>query len=557
MRKRALFFIILSVLLWMPAPAECATLAEIYGTMIQEGDLLFSEEVSFFGLNEESQHGLADYDEVYARAGFTRFDTSARFSLGKDAEMVIGLTQACPAGYTREVYNPSGRFSVEQDYNIDNLWDYFLYLRARKGAFEPYIRVMEKTQKTDWHSSNYPGAPDYYAYIRSHYEDISAGLRYLWGAQEGAAAVSALSILDRPLLDAGQVSLDALLQYRNGTVRRNSYYYFNSLLSTDYNMYHRLDDQVTPAAHIGLGIGDTMEFASGLSFSFPYKYFYEYRRRSSAGRLTLKSSYKTDRDFAVPLRLRYRPADTIELTLSADTAYCRQRLDYWRVETTGSVTRFDSKKLNYLNTKPSLSLLYLLERGKEIRQDALSGLTGAYLSAGQLLTKFSYVRDIAHLDKSDGNGPQNRIDPYNVFMYPLDYFVTGTEYANFFLGNYSGAAADTAVQNYNLFTLDLLYGVTDWLNVGAVAGYRSKSNFHTFAVGGSSVYELRSRAYALDPYWFLGIPCHLRVGKNVSMTLSWFWVPQYPSSVAIDGLPKEFSAETEYQQGSLSVQILF
>ena len=65
-----------------------------------------------------------------------------------------------------------------------------------------------------------------------------------------------------------------------------------------------------------------------------------------------------------------------------------------------------------------------------------------------------FQRDITSLDKADNNNAQNVIDPYNLFLYPLDSFASGSEAGSFFLGNKTTRVAEVQPQNYCVVSSD-------------------------------------------------------------------------------------------------------
>jgi hypothetical protein len=550
-----LFFFFLSA-------SGAATLSQLYGYLLEQNEFLLTQQYFFFHLHENANHASDDYDKVNSRTEY--FSPTVFFKLSplKNSEINLGYAQMPPITYSRSTYDPDGELAVVQDYQLGYLRDFILQMRMRQGPFEPYIQVLERRQKSGWNSSLFPKPPDYFSYILSHYEDFSLGLRYLSGDfQENDSPESNLALLRRPLLNAGQLALDGQLRYRKAALRRNDYYYFTffgSVFSVFYNFYQRLEPQYTPRIDLAYGLARNLEFDSGLEFSFPYKYHYKYQRVFLGTPLNiLDGTYTLDQNFGMPLRLHYRPWQDIELLFSSDIAYCHQKLGYWS-EAGGIKTFYDDKKLEYFNTQPALTLEYLYGAGKTIAPDEFSRLTKNLLSGGQFLLKFKYLRDITVLDKNDANGAQNRIDPYNVFINPLDLFVAGTEYAATFTGNKSDTATNVAAQNYNLFQLAFTYGFTERFNIGAVAGYRTASRFHHFVLAPTtSSFSLLGRAYVLKPYWFFSVPLDWRLTKNSLVSLAWYYVPHYRTSIDIDTIAKDFKSKTKYQSISFSFKILF
>ena len=554
--KAAAVFLIASLLSFLSPASHAATLSERYGELLGKGDLLLTQDVSYFYMSEAANHAAASYEAVDAEPEYVTLGTNLAFALGSGAEMSVGHAQVVPTDYRREIFTPAGGLSVVQDYELNYLRDYALAARGRVGRFEPYISFLEKTQKTSWYAAEYPDLRSYFSYIRVRFEDADAGVRFLSEGDGMGVSSSNLSLLEGPLLDAGQIDADLRLAYNNGKLRRNVAYYFGGGLIAD-NMYHDLEHQFVPSLRVAYGLSEDLEVTGGVAYAPPYSYIFEYRRSSSAGFTILHGAYESRHDLAVPLGLRYRPRENVEILFSSDLAYCQQRLHSWSQATTGVVTMNDARKLKYLNTQPSVTLTYLWERGREVVRDTFNRFTKTLLAKGQWLMKLHYKRDVTVLDKSAGNGAQNRIDPHNVFLYPVDYFVAGSEHATYFTGNTSTSATNVAPQNYGLFKFDALYGFTDRLNAGVTVGYRTSSRFHHFTVGSSSAYDMQARNYVLKPYWFFGVPCNWRPTENSLVSFAWHYVPRYRSTMGVAGVAEDFEAKTDYHGVTLKVQILF
>jgi hypothetical protein len=558
-RNSIVFFICcgLWILFFVRLPAaRAATLSELYGYLLEKDDFLLTQQVDFYRFVENSHHASFKYDRVESRLELFSSDTALKFSHLKNLEMNFAFTQALPMQYSRSTREPGGDLSVAQDYALGYLRDYVFQVRLRQGSFEPYVSLLEKRQKASWSSSLHPAPPNYFAYILTYYEDFCLGLRYLSQSSAEGGEASDLSLLSTPLLAEDQLSLDAGLRYRKAHLRRNAYIYPGLGLTYLDNYYHQLEAQYTPQVNISYGPADNIEFAGGLAFSFPYKYRYEYRPFLSALINSVDATFELENNLAIPVQFRYRPWQNLELAFSSDFSYCRQRLDYQQ-HMAGALTNAGTRKLRYFNTLPSLTLEYLYEADKAIAPDKFSRLTKEFLSGGQFLVKFKYLRDITALDKDDGNGALNMIDPYNIFLYPLDLFVAGTEYAATFTGNKSDTAANVAAQNYNLFQFACLYGLSERFNTGVVIGHRTSSRFHHFTLGSSSSFDFKSRYYVIKPYWFFSVPCDWRLNEESLLSLVWYYVPNYRTAIDIEGATKEFRSKTNYYSLSLALKVLF
>ncbi|MGE5279829.1 MAG: hypothetical protein ACM3L6_03685 [Deltaproteobacteria bacterium] len=536
------------------APARAATLSERGGPLVQAGEFLLTQDVKYFTMHEAAEHASAAYGAVDAAPAYLTLGTRLTFAVGEEAELSLGHAEAVPADYRRAIFKPAGALDTVQEYELNSLRDYVLAGRLRRGPFEPSFSFTERTQRASWFASTYPAARSYFSYIRTRFEQGRLGVRYLSAA--AGAGLSEFALLEGALLAEGQVEVDAGLDYSRGRLRRDVAYYTGGALIAD-NMYHDLKDRFEPGVRVACGISDGLEVTGGVAYAAPYDYVYEYRRSSVAGLAVTHGDYATRHETTFPLGVRYRPLPHAEARFTSDIVIARQRLDYWKRATTGVVTSYPARKLKYFNIQPSLTVTYLFERGRTVAGDDLARLAGTTLARGQCLLKFSGRRDVTHLDKSAGNGGQNRIDPDNVFLYPLDYYVAGTEDAAYFTGNTSTSAANVAAQDYGLFRLDALYGVTDSVSAGVTVGYRTSSRFHHFTVGSSSAFDLNDRSYVLKPYWFFGVPLRWRPARNVFVTVDWRYVPCYRSTIDVAGQAEDFKAKTDYHTVTAKIDILF
>jgi len=516
--------------------------------------LFLVQDMSAFYMSEAADHASASYEAVDAAPEFVIVDTQLKLGLADGVEMTLGYAQAVPTDYRREIFTPAGGMSVTQDYELNSMRDFMLAGRLRRGPFEPYFSYAQGRQKASGYAASYPDLRSYFSYIRTRFEEGRVGVRTV--SDPGVGALSNLALLEGALLDAGQFDIDAGLGYDGGKLRRNVAIYFGGALISD-TMYHDLEDHFTPGVRVSYGLDEGLEATIGVTYAPPYDYAYEYRRNNVSGLAITHGDYETRHELDLPIGLRYRPAENMEVSFTSDIKYAQQRLNYWQQATTGVVTIYPARKLKYLNTQPTVTLTYLFEQGREIARDAFSKLAGTLLAKGQCLLKFVFQRDVTMLDKSAGNGAQNKIDPYSVFQDPLDYYVAGSEYGTYFTGNTSSSATNVAPQNYGLFKFDALYGITDDVSAGIVVGYRTSSRFHHFTVGSSSAYDLQPRSYQLKPYWFFGIPCRWRPTENSLVTLDWHYVPRYRSTVGVSGQAENFEAKTDYHSVAVRVQVLF
>jgi len=531
----------------------------LYQPLLKKGEYLLSEEFEFFKLKEKSLHGSTTYESVSSSPGFYTLDTSLKALLLNNLEGELLFNTGIPSEYCRKTDNQAGGLGVVQDYHINYLRDYGLNLRLRKEPFEAYLSVLELTQEDDWRSAPYPDAADYFTYTLAHFENFRLGMRFLTN-EDKKNERKGLALLNRPLLEKNQVNLEAEIGYKGGSVRRNSFYYSGGS-SLSYNYHHRLEHHFIPKINAAYGIGDNLELRSGLSFTSPYKYYFEFKRMGSTSTRALRASYLLDRNFEIPLSLRLRPKDNLEFLFSSEFSFTRQRLDYWIKEASGAITGYESKELDYFNTRPSLTLNYFYDARKEIKVDNFSLLSKTLLSRGQFLLGLTFQKDFTHLNKNNANGPQNIIEPYSIFLYPLDNFVAGSEYAAFFTGNTSSSAADVRPQNFYLYRISFNYGLTDRLNAEVRMGYHSSSRLHHFTLGNHTVtpspYDLRSRFYLFKPFYCFDLITQYRMTKNSIVSLGWHYVPEFTTIIDIQDLSEEFKDTNRYHQVSLAVKILF
>jgi hypothetical protein len=443
-----------------------------------------------------------------------------------------------------------------QNYELEYLRDFIFQMRLNQGSFQPYISILEKRQKADWDAVLLSPPANYYSTrILTHYEDFCLGLRYLSGQESQESVESGLSLLRLPLLNAKQFVMDTRISYQKAALRRNSRFYFDPWFLYD-SFYQRLGSRYTPEINLGYGLTDNLELTSGLAFSFPYKYRYSYQRYFLGNLFNgVRGRYLFKRSFDIPLQLRYRLKQNLEILFSSDFSYSQQELNY--SDFNGVKTVYETKKLGYFNAQPSIALSYLADGGRAIKEDRFSRLTQAFLSSGQLLVEFRYLRDLTDLDKNAANGAQNKIIPYELFVNPLELFASGTEYAAAFTGNKSDTAANVAAQNYHLFQLAVRHGFFDRFNAGAGIGYRTSSHFHHFVLAPDASFGRLSRAYVLKPYWFFSVPCDWRFSENSLLSLVWYYVPQYRTEIGIEGVAKEFKSKTNYYSISLALKVLF
>ncbi|MFH0826994.1 MAG: hypothetical protein V1923_03790 [Candidatus Omnitrophota bacterium] len=542
------------VFIFLPQPCRAANLDDIYGALLKKGNILYETGFDYFRMEEKGRHAAPIYGDFASRPSFWLIENLLDFTLVDDMELSLGSREAIPTTYGRSIYDTAGALSAIQEYDINYFRDYILGIRLRREPVEYYLDIQEKTQKDDWRAFTYPGAANYFSYIRAHYEDFSAGARYLSEKSQEEESTS-LALLTRPLLALNQLLVEARMRYRKGVLRMNAYNYVSSTFT---NFYQRLDQHFSPGLTFGYGLQRALELETGLIYTTPFKYHHEYRETVAAGTNWLNGAYKINRNFQVPLSLRYRPQEFVECRITSGLNFAEQRLDYFTRQTTGAFTNYPTRELSYFNTQPSLNLTYLYDHDKKVNDDEFSQLTKRLLSQGQFLVELEYLKDITSLDKGAGNASQNMIEPYSLFIHPVDLFVSGSEYTAFLTGNYSRTAANVLLQNYYLFKIAFNYGLTDRLNAGLRLGYQSASRLHHFTLGNpNQVYDLRERYYQFKPYYFIDFLTDWRLTENSLLSFACHIVPEYRTILKIEGLSKEFTENNKYFDLALRLKILF
>lgn len=519
-----------------------------YQPLLEKNSILYSGKWHYFSLSERGEHGNPAYGHFDASPRFSSLENLITYAPFSYLELNVGYEETLPSDYKISIYNPQGNVAEEQSYNINYFRDYYVGLRARSQTVELFADFLEKNQKARWNWSTMPNKPHYYSYIRSHYEDIRGGVRFLSKSDEEVADVSHLSQFITPLLKQNQINVEGELEYRNGNIRRNSYY---DTFSRFDNFYHTLRPHVTPKITLRYGIHDEIELESGVAYTTPFKYAFTHHKPDGASLFTT-GTYQLKDSWYIPFKMRYRPVDEFEFMVSSDFNFITQKLNYYTQVDTTNQTRYPYKELNAYRIKPTAKLTYLYRNEREKRQDAFLSVTKDLLLRNQFMVELLYQRDIVHLSKEENNGALNIIDPYNAFLYPLDSFVAGTEYATFLAGNGSHLAANVLPQNYDRFETTLSYGITDTINAGVKGGFNTGSAFSHFIVD-----DLSARFYKIDPYFYFDFGCDWQMTHNSLMSLKSHFVPRYTTIVDREGHSNLYKAENRYFNISLGLTFLF
>lgn len=537
-------------ILWIPT-GFAASLDDLYAPLLAKDSYLYQIKVSQYGMTERGEHGNVSFGRFEADPNLVNLSHSLRFSPLIGFEVETGYGHHFPREYKRSTYDdPTGALDTVQDYTLDYFQDYFFKARFRKGNYETFFRFQEKRQKAKSDAVLLLNNTISFDDIVSHYEDLNFGIHYL-SEEKGAQNTNSYFQMTRPLLAGQQANVELNVSFRNGKAKSSSDIYSSgTLFIREYK--HQLRPHFIPEVRLRYGVSDQIELESGFSYTSPFKYKYEYIQFNATFPNLITGTYKIENNLKAPLKLTYRPTDDLSVSFASDFNYIKQRLDSWEKENDGSSTLYAVRKVRYYNTQPTLEVSYFHQAGKQLAKSEFSSLTKQLLRHEQYLMNFRYQHDITSLKKADGNGTQNVIDPYNVFLYPLDQFVSGTEYGTFLNGNRITRAAAVSPQNYYTLETSLMYGVRDTLNVGMDIGYRSGNSLHHF-----TVHDLVERFYRFEPYYYFNWMADWQIKENSLLSFKLHYVPQYKTFLETSIDATQFEDETRYYEASLALQVLF
>ncbi|MCK5494686.1 MAG: hypothetical protein KAJ14_16370 [Candidatus Omnitrophica bacterium] len=541
-----LFF--LFVLTCLNQHSFAAELNDLYKPLLKKDQVLYEGKVSYFKSNEGGGY-IGSYDSFDAQPHLYSFENNLTFAPADGMNISLGFNEIPPSSYTRDSFNSSGVLAAMQKFDLDYMQDYKVGLRFRCEDGEAYFNVLKKIQKAHWDWQVPPAPKFYFTDIYTDFQNYSLGLRHVAKPQTDWWKTS-LSRITRSLLNDKQINVEAQLEYTTAKAKRNSDY---QTINRFYNYYHHLEDKFSPGINVQYGLSDDWEFASGIVYTMPFTYEYEDRVYYADGTSRFRiGEYKLDNNVFIPLSSRFRLESNFEIALSCDLSYIEQRLAHRQKETDNSVTINPERELTYFNAKPEIKLTYLTNEDKKVKDDEFSSLSKELLAKEQLLLEFLYQKDITCLSRSASNGAHNIIDPYNVFLYPLDYFMVTTEYATFFTGNSSNFATNIMPQNYHLFKLSLRYGLTDYLDMGMGIGYHSSSE-----VDHSTLHDFKKRSYKFKPYYSFDWFFDWRFSNNTLFSFDSHYVPEYKTSIDIEGYTREYESENRYFECTAALKILF
>lgn len=529
-------------------------LDELYKPFVPKGKFLSSTEYDYFYSQAYGTHGAANYGRVVNGADFYSLKESVKFSPLSNLEIGLGYGRVLPFSFRRDAYYPAtDAVRISSDNKTNYLNDYIFTARARLQSVELYLDALEKKQrgKRNAYSDDSPHL-DYFNYYTDYY-DIKAGFRYVSDPQ-AIAGESNLSKITEPLLAQKQLNVEAEIGYKKGKAKTTINYYGASY---DNGSYYTAVSHFIPKVQLRYGLLNDLEVESGLYYVTPYKYDYKVSTYFIDGTYTVtNAAYRLKNNFTVPFGLYWRPIGNTEISFLSDFNYAEQNIDYYSRARTGVATDYPLKKLAYFNTDPTLHFTYLNDKGKVIEKDEFSSLTKTLLLQNQYKIDLEFKKDITHLKKGSTGGTQNIVDPYNVFMWPLEESVTDTEYAAMYAGNATHFATNISAQNYYQLKGSLLYGITDKINMGLTLGYHSSSALHYFDIPG-----LRNNRYKFKPYYFIDSSFDWHITKNSMLSFDSHFVPRYtvfrdyndPSG----SYPKTAKGESRYYTLSLDYEIMF
>ncbi|MBF0252749.1 MAG: hypothetical protein HQL29_02940 [Candidatus Omnitrophica bacterium] len=527
-----------------------ADLDGVYGPLVPEGSLLYKGNTHYYQMSDKGTNGRSDYEDNDASPYYVSFDNSISFSPVSSFEITAGEVETLPTSYTRYSYEPNRNLKSVQQFEIDFFRDYYGGTRIRLSDVELCFNILERRQKTGSDATiAYPSANSLFSHVHSNYEEISLSLRYVTFDEKNENDDDEISTILGPLLNTGQWSFEVGSEYINGEIDKEILF-----TSVYYKYSHGLGEHFIPFAKIGLGITDNVDFLTGIRYATPYKYEYRYNQYSNGVIADeVKGTYGRENDFQIPLRLRCRPLENIEIGISSDSRIAEQQLDYSRQLSSGAINNYPRKNLVYYNMKPRIAIGYFHRAGRSKAEEGSRKITTKpKLRAKQWSVSLSAEKDITWMDKSQYNGSQNFIDPYNIFKYPLDNYTSGTEYSLFLLGNSTTYSAGVQPQNYYLFDINLAVGITDRISIGLGAGYRTESSFDSFSLN-----DMKQEWFKIKPYCLFNGNINFVIGETTELSFNGHYVPEYKTIAGRQDDPDEFRSTTSYTAMDLTLKQQF
>ena len=531
-----------------------ADLDDLYLPLLDKNQYIYSIEYKTFNMDEEGTSGNASYDKVEAKPDYYKMYNSLRFSPRTSWDVEIGFGKSISSEYKRLSYDLTEVPALNQHYYLDYFQDYKAVLRKRIGSTEIYLDVGSKRQRSKWDMAFLPAAPNYFTHIKSYLDDYKIGAKYLSLAESDNKSFDIIPT-KRSFISQGQINVEGEFQLKNGRAKRRSEWYHNvGLFTFDYEQ--QSGPSFNPKFNLRYGLKENFEVEGGISYTFPNKYNFQYFRLNPTSTTEkVAGTYQYEGQIEIPLKLRYKPRQNLQVEVSSDFKYVNQRLDHWYENTSNIVTKYSPKKLGYYNTKPAFRVTYLKGEGKE---DSVNSID--MVDRNQWLFEFEYTSDISNIKKGSTNGTLNLVDPYNLFLHPIEAFVGGTEYALYSSGNTVDKAGCVFPQDYHRSKAGFIYGVRDDINMGFAAGFQTGSSMHHLvlnlsSVGANGIED--ERFYQFAPYYFMDFSLDWKSKKKGKISFNLHYVPTYKTKFTSSLQPKEFETNNRYIETALMYSISF
>ena len=520
---------LITVLLSTPVHAQ--TLDHLSGPLIPQGRYLYTVGTGYFHLQERGTHGSASFGEFSSEPDYWSIINHFTFTPLKNTELHFGVVNNFSTESPRYTYNPMNVLVFQNDYRLNQFHEFDIDLRHRRGNTEFYLNSFHNDLDSQWHSA--PGfvEGDFFTDIQSHFEDIKIGARQ---AHE-------------------QWDWKGHARYRHGMMRRTNTYY-PTTPDTRRNYYQDLRAHVTFGLEGNYRQNDQIEYSSGLIYTLPYKYKFEFQQFNPSSTTNfISATYRLSQQFHIPLGVDYQYNSAWRFNVRSDLNYAKQRGDIYEKETTDLFSNVSTRTLHYFQTMPTLEVSYFYDAGLQSRDDIILKVTNNLLCKSQFKFTLTAQQDFTHLNKEDGNGSQNIIDPYHIFKSPLENFQVGTEYAAFLTGNSSSAFSNVKPQDYSRVQAAFQYGILDNLNMEIKAGFQSRSSVHQYVFENN----ISNRHYVFEPYYFYELNTDWQVTKDSLFEVDVYFVPRYKTFLETDIHPEPFKARTEYIHATVKFSYLF
>lgn len=533
--------------LWPSFPARASDFNQLYSPLISPGQWLYTSKFNYFTMWEKGHHGSASFDAFYSNPNYYSITNAIRFSPALNWDVQFSYEHTLPANYIRITENSSNVVTSNQRYFLENGGNYTFNLRYRGKQSEYYLDFLEKRYKTSWNfASNQITTPIFFNYFHSHYEDLKVGARMLSKISAGKE-----SLFDRPLVDDNQLNTEWEVGYKNGRLDRTGTFYIGNDQNRAY--YQTTRPHYLPKVNVRYGLSSDFEIESGFTYATPYKHTFTFNQyRNLGATYFLNGTFNLDENVEVPVKLRYRPSENMEFLAGFDYHYLNQSFESWEKTEANVFTQFPTKKLSYYNWVPELELNYIAtpENRKEMKE--IESITKELLEKKQWALSFKILQDITILGKNDANGPLNVADPYNIYLYPVENFVAGSQYSAFFTGNVASNTSNVSAQNYLELAVEARRGMTENWEVGFKSGYRGPSLVHQYAIGDKS-----DRYLSFKSFYYMNLSTDLIVKKDNMFSFQVQMVPDYDTVLKSSAAPKLFKEDTKYLEASLTFKKLF